>query len=218
MLKVGDGVDGFHVAPPRLRIRLGVVTIALTSAILSFAWIERSAVLGAIARSWIVSDRTEPADAAAVLGGGTDTRPGAAAQLYASGLIKQILVFNTATAQGDAATVDNVDRRALLRFGVPARAVTELDENPANTYEEAQALLRWVQQNPVQRIIVPTEIFSSRRVRWILRRELSKGGVRVMVETVTASEYNAGDWWQHRAGLVDFRNEAIKYMYYRARY
>jgi uncharacterized SAM-binding protein YcdF (DUF218 family) len=217
MTKISDGVGPFDVAPQRPRIRPGVVVVLLALIVLPLAWIERPLILGAMARSWILSDRLEPADAAAVLGGGTDTRPRAAARLYASGLIKQIIVFNTAD-QTEAASASDADRRTLLKFGIPARAITELDENPANTYEEARALLRWAEQNRAQRIIVPTEIFPSRRVQWILRRELGKAGVRVMVEVIALSEYDADDWWQHRTGLADFQSEAIKYLYYRVRY
>ena len=76
----------------------------------------------------------------------------------------------------------------------------------------------WTEQNRVRRIIVPTEIFASRRVRWIVRRELGKVGVDAKVETLTPKSYDFDDWWDMQAGRYDFGSEIIKYLYYRVRY
>jgi len=38
------------------------------------------------------------------------------------------------------------------------------------------------------------------------------------VTSVPQREYNASDWWCHEDGLIAFRNEVIKYAYYRANY
>ena len=55
----------------------------------------------------------------------------------------------------------------LLKLGVPPEAILSFGTDVSNTYEEARALAAWVKANGVRSIIVPTEIFSSRRVRWI---------------------------------------------------
>lgn len=186
---------------------LGTVGLALI-------WIERAPLLRAAGRAWVVSDRLEPADAAAVLGGDTDTRASAAAQLFKDGRVRQILV-SRAGAGGDAG---NPDREQLLKLGIPPAAIAEFADAPKNTYEEARALAQWAKQNQAQRIIVPTEIFPSRRVAWILRRELGKVGVIVMIEALAPSAYDLNDWWQNKCGITDFQTEAIKYLYYRLTY
>lgn len=202
----------------RLGIRLSVVVFLSGVIIISVGWIKREAIFGSIVRYWVVSDHLEPADAVVVLGGGFDTRPGAAARLYKGGLVKRILVSKATLSLTDLAETNSFDREALVKLGIPAQAITGFGYNLSNTYEEAQSLAHWAEDNRALRIIVPTEMFPSRRVRWILRRELGKVGVRVMIETVAPSGYDVDDWWQHKAGLVDFRNEVIKYLYYRMRY
>jgi uncharacterized SAM-binding protein YcdF (DUF218 family) len=201
-----------------LRIHFGLVLFLCGAIVFLLIWIERSAICTSISQSWIVSDDLEPANAAAILGGGVDTRPGVAARLYRDGLVKRIVVFGTGLSQTDLSAANNSDLAALFKLGIPTRAITELGGNPGSTYQEATALKQWAVQNKVQRIIVPTEIFPSRRVRWILRRELGKVGIRIMIATVAPPDYDADDWWQHRAGIVDFQNEIIKYLYYRIRY
>ena len=129
-----------------LRIHGSVLIFFVLGAIgFTLVWIELPAIFGAAGRAWVVSDQLEPADAAAVLGGGTDTRPPAAAQLYKAGRVRQILVSNSDTG---GAGRNNPDREELLlKLGIPAAAITEFGNDPTNTYEEARALAHWAKQN-----------------------------------------------------------------------
>jgi hypothetical protein len=38
------------------------------------------------------------------------------------------------------------------------------------------------------------------------------------VHAVTPSSYSVDNWWRHQAGLINFRNELIKFAYYRLKY
>jgi uncharacterized SAM-binding protein YcdF (DUF218 family) len=202
----------------RWRVGASIVVLLFVLIVLLAAWTERPTIFGWIARHWAISDHLEVADAVAILGGGVDTRPAAAVRLFESGLAKQILISATAPSPMGGSDLNVFERDILLRDGVPASAITEFGNNSVNTYEEARALAHWAEQNHAQRIIVPTEIFPSRRVRWIVRRELAKVGVHVMIEAVPAPSYSFDDWWQRRDGFADFRREIIKYLYYRTRY
>lgn len=179
------------------------------------AVISASRVLTWIGERWAVSDRLQAADAAVVLGGGYESRPAAAALLYKEGKVRFVLV---STAGMRDSTDPNIDRQALLRFGVPATAIIEFGNDPTSTYDEARDLAAWAAPHHLKRVIVPTEPFPSRRVRWILRHELSKCGVDARVETITPKFYNSGRWWTTRSSVEDFSVEIIKYLYYRLRY
>jgi len=206
---------------PWLRTRWSVaIVLVLLGTVVAFTLVgfEAPAILGSVGRYWSVSDQLEPADAAVVLGGGSQSRPNAAARLYDARLVRQILIPTDGTSHTGSAEPENPDRETLIKLGVPASAIIEFGNNPTNTYEEARDLALWLEQNRVQRIIVPTEIFPSRRVRWILQRELGKVGVSVMIEIVAPHVYATDRWWQSKAGFIDFRNEIIKYLYYRIRY
>jgi len=177
--------------------------------------IERASLLDTIGRKWIVSDQLEPADAAAVLGGGRETRPYAAAQLYKAGCVRRIVVSNAGVGRFGA---DNPDRDELLKLGVPATAIATFGLDPKNTFQEARALAHWAKNNHAHRIIVPVEIFASRRFKWILSRELKKAGAHVMIEALAPPAYDLNNWWQQVYGIDDFESEIVKYVYYRLAY
>jgi hypothetical protein len=65
---------------------------------------------------------------------------------------------------------------------------------------------------------IPTEPFSSRRVRWIFARQLSATGAQVMIDIIPAAGYTSDDWWLNKDGRNKFLSEITKYVYYRIRY
>src|SRR5262249_41096738 len=148
------------------------------------AWLEREALLRGLTDLWIVSDPVTPADAVVVLGGGLEDRPLVAAELYQKGLVKKILVSRV-TDNGRAvrigATLGHTDlnRRVLMILGVPDTAIEMFGTENRDTEDEARALKNWAQQNAVSVLIVPTELFSARRISGIVRREFQGTGIRI---------------------------------------
>src|ERR1700757_193097 len=122
------------------------------------AWTYREWLLRSAADRWIVSNPLGPADAGWVFGGGVADRPFAAAQYYRQGWVTKILV-------------DEPDSKAvLLKLGTPESAIEIFGHALSNTHQETLALRVWAEQHNLHSIIVPTETFSTRRVRWMLRR------------------------------------------------
>jgi uncharacterized SAM-binding protein YcdF (DUF218 family) len=109
-------------------------------------------------------------------------------------------------------------RQILSKLGVPQQAIVEFGNGSSNTYEEARAVLDWARVSGARSLIIPTDIFTSRRIRWIFQRQLAPVGVRVMVQSVEPPEYTIDDWWRHESGIIEFQNEVIKYLYYRLKY
>jgi hypothetical protein len=66
-------------------------------------------------------------------------------------------------------------------------------------------------------IIVPTEIFSARRVRWMLHRAFG-GECVIRVIAVDPLYLGRDGWWRHRQGVTAFKNEVLKYIDYILRY
>ncbi len=179
-------------------------------------------LLRGAAKVWIISDKVSRADAVAIFGGGTATRPFAAAEYYREGLVKRILLSSvepdkSQTLGGLASHVD-LNRAVLLKLGVPETAIETFGLGLTNTYEETVALRDWAERNHARSIIVPTEIFSSRRVRWVLRQQLAATGTQVEVPTVDDPNYTSANWWKNEKGIIAFQNEVIKYVYYRIKY
>jgi uncharacterized SAM-binding protein YcdF (DUF218 family) len=184
-------------------------------------WVERTRLLQWVADLWIVSDELAPADAVAVFGGGIEDRPFAAAEYYRRGLAKRVLLSNVhigpAEHIGAMPTQVTATREILFKLGVPETAVEVFGNELSNTHDEVLALHAWVQRTGTRSIIVPTEIFPARRVRWMLHHIFSED-IAIHVVALDLPLYRRDDWWEHEEGIVSLQNEILKYVYYRFRY
>jgi uncharacterized SAM-binding protein YcdF (DUF218 family) len=201
----------------RTLVAAGVLAVCLT-----LGWSLRGPLLQGLAQLWVVSESPGRADAIVVLGGGLDTRPFAVAELYRRGFATRVLLANTKTGPAEELGVlpphMDLNRAVLIRLGVPSEAISLFGEQLSNTYEEARALRIWAQTTGARALLLPTDSFSTRRVRWIVGRELAEVGGRVHVQAIDPREYTLGNWWQHEQGLIGFQNEVLKYLFYRVKY
>jgi uncharacterized SAM-binding protein YcdF (DUF218 family) len=185
-------------------------------------WLRRESLLLGAANLWIVSDPVSRATAIVVLGGGIETRPFVAAQLWRKGLADKILISQApeerAACVGSIPSQSELNRAVLLKLGVPAGAIETFGVASKNTRGEAVALREWTDQNGASAFIIPSEIFPARRVRWIFRREFRGTAVSIEVLSVEPPGYTRRDWWKKEQGLLAFQNEFLKYIYYRLKY
>jgi hypothetical protein len=105
----------------------------------------------------------------------------------------------------------------LLKLGVPNAAIEMFGQVNWNTKEEAIGLRDWANRHVVLRMVIPTEIFAARRLRWIFDRAFAGSSVRLEVPTFEPG-YSRAEWWKTEAGIVAFQNEIMKYLYYRLKY
>jgi hypothetical protein len=150
-----------------------------------------------------------------VLGGSLAVRPAAASDLYRRGISKHVLMPKAESDRGRHAA-RNLE--VLIRCGVPPAAISEFGYRLLSTYGEARGVFEWANASGAKSIVIPIEIFSASRLRWIFNRELGALGIRTMVQAIAPQGYGVDDWWQHDAGRRDLRHELIKYAYYRIRY
>jgi hypothetical protein len=111
-----------------------------------------------------------------------------------------------------------LNRAALLKLGVPASAIEEFGEANTNTREEAVGLREWAKRNTGSVFIIPSEPFTTRRVRWIFRREFSGRPVTIKVQPFDAPDYSHEEWWKTEKGSNAFHDEIFKNLYYRWKY
>jgi uncharacterized SAM-binding protein YcdF (DUF218 family) len=203
-------------------LRRPLVGMFVLASIVAGVWLAREPILVGAAKLWIVSDPISPASAIVVLGGGLETRPFVAAELWRRGLAVKILVSQglegRAVSIGAHRPHSELNREVLLKLGVPAIAIETFGTASRNTRDEAVALREWAERNVASVFIIPSEIFSARRVRWIFRHELSDTGVGIEVPSFESPEYTRWDWWKTEQGLIAFQNEFLKYIYYRLKY
>jgi hypothetical protein len=187
------------------------------------AWIEREAIFRGAAELWIVSDQITPGDAAVVLGGGIDLRPFIAADMYAKGLVKKVLVSQVdegpSVVIAELPSHTEANRMVLRKLGVPSSAIETFGTANKNTFEEAAALRVWASRNAGLSFIIPTEAFSARRVRWIFSHTFAGTGVSVEIPSFDPpTEYRSAEWWKTDTGIISFQNEILKYLFYRLKY
>ena len=201
----------------RWLVRCGVMVLLMVG-----IWLLRAPLLRGAARAWIVTEAPTQADAAVVLGGGLDIRPFAAANLYSNHVTPAILVINVqlepVNQMGLARSHTELNRDVLLKLGVPAGSIHLVGENVTNTREEALAVRDWAHRTGAHHVIVATDIFHTRRVRWLFNKVLKDQNFRVTVIALQPRQYSQENWWQHEAGLISFQNEVVKYLLYRWKY
>jgi uncharacterized SAM-binding protein YcdF (DUF218 family) len=182
----------------------------------------RAPILRGLADAWIVNDPPSHADAIVVLGGGLETRPFAAARLYREGYAPRILVTRPKASPTDEIGLtpreQDIARQVLVREGVPDSAIVGIGEDVQSTHDESLALGAWLRTNHASRVLIPTDVFHTRRVRWAFSKQLKGSGVAVSVEAIPVREYTVADWWRHEQGLVAFQNEVLKMGYYWLKY
>jgi uncharacterized SAM-binding protein YcdF (DUF218 family) len=207
---------------PRRMARRVLLALLVCIAVLGlWAWHEREALLRGAADLWIVSDEPAPADAIAVLGGGLEYRPFAAADYYRRGLAPKILISNIGATPAERLGVLQSHMRAnsevLQKLGVPAAAIEPFGDRLSDTFAEATALHEWAVRNGAHRIIVPTDIFATRRLRWTLHRVFGNDAA-ILVPALNPPDYQRDNWWKNERGIIGFQNEVMKYLYYRLKY
>jgi uncharacterized SAM-binding protein YcdF (DUF218 family) len=194
-----------------------VLCLLLLAAFLFGAPMARSA-----AKAWIINDPLQKADLIVVPGGGLESRPFAAATLYQKGFAPKILLMSPVSTPTDELGLTRpeaeISRQVLLRMHVPNYAILTAARQVSTTHDEAVTVGEWASTNGVKRVIIPTDLFHTRRLRWIFNKELKPRGIEVCVEAVPRPRYTADDWWQHEEGLIEFQNELIKSLYYHLKY
>ena len=155
MTEIGEPLSSTLARNPRARTAYPVV-FAVIAALATIAMIELfgSDLLASAEQNWAISDPLKPADAAVVLGGGFESRPAAAAQLYNSGLVSEILVSTAGENNSTSSNPINIDREALIKLGVPSSAIFEFGDHPTTTYEEVATLAASAQHHELHRVIL----------------------------------------------------------------
>jgi uncharacterized SAM-binding protein YcdF (DUF218 family) len=191
-----------------------IIGLAFTVAVLGIAGLCHEYIFRQAARFWVVSDPVDHADAVVVLGGGLDVRPQAAAELFRNGTASEVLVPRS---QYDGGREARLMCDVLVRAGVPLTSITEFQIDQHSTYGEAIATAKLASKRGFKALLIPTDLFPTRRTLWIFRRALGPNTV-VGILPLKPPHYSAEDWWRHDAGVRSFLSEIVKYVYYRAVY
>lgn len=152
----------------------------------------------------IIQDPLQTADAIVVLGGNLPFRSQEAASLYRQGWASQVWI----TAPESAAETEAIknlglssvpeqqlSRRVLEHFGVPANAIRTLSAEAVNTVYEMQLVSHELHATGRHRVILVTSKAHTRRVRaaW---KALAAPGQQCVVRHIDRDVFDANHWWR----------------------
>jgi len=181
-------------------------------------FLSREPILLAVGDYLVIQDQLQPADVIHVIAG-DDDRTDYAIQLYKKGYAKQI--FFT----GGWCTIHNYDhgehgKELAMDQGVPAQALADDDSWVTSTYSEALRLKEWVynSQTPIHSVIVVSDPFHMRRVRWTYKQLFGdKISLQMAPVPFGLSPYSRY-WWTDDKSRKLVKDEYLKIVYYVARY
>lgn len=169
-------------------LRKAGLALGLLAVVAVGAYFFRAALLTSAATFWVINETPVKADAIVVLGGSPDLRPPEAARLYHAGVAPRILYMDVklpqAAEMGITLPERELTRRILLSNNVPESAITGIGKSVASTSDESLAVQAWMVQHHAKTIVIPTDIFPTRRTRWIFTKRLKGIGAHVYVEAI----------------------------------
>jgi uncharacterized SAM-binding protein YcdF (DUF218 family) len=202
----------------RVAIAVAVLALAGTLAFLPFA-----------GRFLVRTDPLSPADAIFVLAGARVERWLEGVELYKEKAAPLVVLSPgrlekpevELRARGIRLPTDaEIARDAMLQLGVPADAIVILPGTLDNTAQEAAALRRFAADagagpTRLERIIVVTSKYHSRRTSFAFRREFDGTPVQLMVRASRFDDSEPARWWRHRADIRFVTQELQKLVLYR---
>lgn len=205
---------------PRARLRRWCFALAAFACVIVALWLFRAPLLRRAASAWIVDQPIEPAGAVALIGGGMPTPVYEAAELYRRGVARKIVLVNGRLRPTDRLGITEPEvewrKHKLVERGVSESDIVIVGNEAPDAFEAMKALDDWAKQSHAARIILPTEQFDTRRLRWCARH--AAPGLNVRVRAVGDPEYSPANWWQHERGLIAFENEVVLWIYYKLKF
>jgi uncharacterized SAM-binding protein YcdF (DUF218 family) len=203
----------------RKRIALLVALLFLPGCLL-FAWLA--------AELLIVKSDVTSADAIVVLSGSSTylERTAKAAELYRAGRAPIIILTNDGLIGGwNAKDQRNpyyyeLAAKRLEEQGVPADRIRIVTDAAAGTYEESLGIRDYATSHKLNRLLVVTSAYHSRRALWSMRRACEDTGIQVGIDSAppgwqTPSPWS---WWSRRWGWKVVGGEYVKMAYYWTKY
>ena len=200
-------------------LRRFCATAILCGLIAGSAFLTRNTFLKSAAKVLIINEPKEKVDATVILAGQFYTRNDVALEIYKNHTSGLFLVARPKPLPTDRIGVTQPERlrteEVLIKNGVPAEYIREFGQDTSTDYDQAIALRAWLIENKsVRSILIPANIFSTRRISWLFKKILNPINVAVAVIPVGSPEYTADNWWRREPGIVDFQTEVTKLIYY----
>lgn len=196
-----------------MRIFLGILL-----GIMLLAAIFYRQILREIGNFLIVQDELTQVDAMFVLSGNSFDRGREAAVLYKQGWSPKVVCLGGETnpsleLYGICDLSFEATRRVLQENGVPIAAIDSLAEG-TSTFEEFEAITRYCKSRKLDKIMVVSSLFHTRRIDEFFRLPLKFEGIDLILRGADENAFEEEAWWKEEPGLLFVNSEYIKLFYY----
>jgi uncharacterized SAM-binding protein YcdF (DUF218 family) len=184
--------------------------------------------------SWLAAQllivRTEkaPADAIVVLSGSSTyvERTTWAARLYREGRAPLVVLTN----DGLIGSWNEKEQRnphyyelaakELQAQGVPADKILVVSSTAFGTYEESLGVREFATSHSLNRLLIVTSAYHTRRALWSMRRASEGSGIEIGVDGPPPGWQtpSTSTWWMRRWGWRNVAGEYVKMVYYWFKY
>ena len=202
-----------------------VLFLLVAGAVLFFL---RDPILTRIGNFLIVDDAVEKADIIEVLAGSSAMRSQKAAELFFKNVAPKIVLTKMQPVHNDLELrhygirlLENHEEalEVLKALKVPVAAIEIVDGYNESTVDEARRIKDYAVQRGMNRVIVVTSSYHSRRSRLIFRRVFKGTGIQVSLRPAPEhSHFGAQKWWRSREETKAVFLEYQKLVYYSLRY
>lgn len=202
-------------------------TAMLLILVLLMGWLTCDLWRPAMGRYLVVGQPLqESVDYVYVLGGGIETRPYVAAEVYRKGFCDELLLPGTAdlgkTATPLGFNYDLLTRDILLLREVDAERITFVGKSANSTRDEAVALVKFfaglqrMRESDEVTIAIVTNDFHTRRTKLIfeeIRNSSSAGNLNFRYIAAPTDGFGPENWWKHEVGCRTYLLEYLKLLY-----
>jgi uncharacterized SAM-binding protein YcdF (DUF218 family) len=180
---------------PGLLLRATLVLIAI---------LLHAQILGALGAYLMQAGPPQKADAALVLAGdGWGYRILTAAQLARDGFVPKVLVSGPDGAYGNHEC--DLAIPFAVKHGYPESYFVHVEHSARSTAAEAEAVLPVIRRMGIQRLIIVTSNFHTRRAGAIFRRLAPD--LTILMVAAPDKNFTSGGWWHGREGQKIFLTE-----------
>jgi uncharacterized SAM-binding protein YcdF (DUF218 family) len=175
--------------------------VVLLAGLVLLAVVFHRQILGALGSYLVQAGPPQKADAALVLAGdGWGNRILTAAQLARAGFVPKVLVSGPDGAYGNHEC--DLAIPFAVKHGYPESYFVHMENSARSTVLEAQAILPVIRRMGIQRLIVVTSNFHTRRAGTIYGKLAPE--LTILMVAAPDEFFTAGDWWHSREGQKTF--------------
>lgn len=202
--------------------RLWIVGGSILSLIL-LSWMLRRDILAGIGSYLIDEQPLDTVEVLFVLGGNSFDRGNEAARLYNAGYVNKVVcvggnvpsvlkVLNKEKTEGELCALQLSQNRQVSTYDITVMS------KGTSTMEEITEIGRYCEAKEIQRAMVLSSKFHTRRIRGVVDKVLDPKKIEVLVRGAPSSKYSEMAWWHKEEGMIMVNNEYAKLLYYFIKY